>query len=88
MTIRKQDLEALDSVFLALMCKKMSQDEKAAPDARKQAQKFKEEWFRLTEPETPPRNQKEMDQIKKGLEDLRARMVDFLLPYVQASFAP
>jgi hypothetical protein len=86
--IRKQDLEALDSVFLALMCKKMSQDEKAAPDAREQAQKFKEEWFRLTEPETPPKNEREMDRVKEQLEDLRARMVDFLLPYVQASFAP
>jgi len=88
MTIRKQDLEALDSVFLALMCKKMSQDDKAAPDAREQAQKFKEEWFRLTEPETPPKNQKELDRAKEQLEDLRARMVDFLLPHVQASFAP
>lgn len=88
MTIRKQDLEALDSVFLALMCKKMSQDEKAAPDAREQARQFKEEWFRLTEPETPPKNQKELNRAKKQLEDLRARMIDFLLPHVQASFAP
>lgn len=88
MTIRKQELEALDSIFLALMCKKMSQDESAAPDAREQARKFKEEWIRLTEPAAPPNNEKELAQVKKQLADLRARMVDFLLPYVQASFAP
>lgn len=86
--IRKQELEALDSVFLALMCKKMSQDDSAATDAREQARKFKEEWIRLTEPPVPPGNEKELDQVKKQLEDLRARMVDFLLPYIQASFAP
>jgi hypothetical protein len=36
--IRKQDLEALDSVFLTLMWGKMSHDESAAPDARGQSQ--------------------------------------------------
>ena len=86
--IRKQELEALDSVFLALMCKKMSQDESAAQDAREQARKFKEEWIHLTEPAVPPGSEKELNQVKKQLDDLRARMVDFLLPYIQASFAP
>ncbi len=86
--IRKQDLEALDSIFLALMCKKMSQDESAAADARKKARDFMDEWFRLTEPEPPPKNQKELDKLKKKLDDMKARMVDFLLPFVQASFVP
>ena len=86
--IRKQDLEALDSIFLALMCKKMSQDESAAPDARRKAKEFMDEWFQLTEPETPPKNQKELDKLKKKLEGMKARMVDFLLPFVQASFVP
>ena len=88
MTIGRQQLEALDSIFLALMCKKMSQDESAVTDAREQARKFLEEWIRLTEPAVPPSNEKELNQVKKQLDDLRCRMVDFLLPYIQASFAP
>jgi hypothetical protein len=88
MTISRQQLEALDSIFLALMCKKMSQDESAAPDAREKASQFLREWIRLTEPAVPPGSEKELNQVKKQLEDLRARMVDFLLPYIQASFVP
>ena len=87
MIIRKQDLEALDSVMLAIMCKKISQDESAEPGAREQALRFKEDWIRLTEPEKPPRSAKESEQIRRELAKLKARMVDFLLPFVQAGFA-
>jgi hypothetical protein len=87
MIIRKQDLEALDSVMLAIMCKKISQDGSAEPSAREQARQFKEDWIRLSEPERPPLNATESEQIRRELAELRARMVDFLLPFVQAGFA-
>ena len=87
MIIRKEDLEALDSVMLAIMCKKISQDESAELDARDRARQFKEDWIRLTEPERPPRNAKESEKIRRELAQLKAQMVDFLLPFVQAGFA-
>jgi hypothetical protein len=87
MIIRKQDLETLDPVMLAIMCKKISQDDSAEQAARERARQFKEDWIRLTEPERPPRNAKESEQVRRELAQLRAQMVDFLLPFVQAGFA-
>lgn len=74
----KQDLESLDSIFLAIMCKKLSQDATAATDVREQARRFKEEWFLLTE--TP--GIEHSDQMKSKLASLKSRMIDFLAPLI------
>lgn len=78
----EQDLEVLDSVLLAVMCKKLSQDASADPKDRDQALQFKNEWIRLTEHEGPPRNKKELERIQNELAVLRSRMVKFLAPFV------
>jgi hypothetical protein len=75
----KQDLESLDSIFLAIMCKKLSQDASAAADIREQARRFKEEWFLLTE--TPGIDHSD-DQMKSKLASLKSRMIDFLAPLI------
>lgn len=77
----KQDLEALDSVFLAIMCKKLSQDPTADAKAAEKARHFKDEWFRLTNRETPPPPQ-ELDKIRGELATLKSQMAEFLAPYV------
>jgi hypothetical protein len=80
--VTERDLEALDSVLLAVMCKKLSQDASADPKDREQALQFKNEWIRLTEPETPPRSAKELKQVQNELAMLRSRMIKFLAPFI------
>ncbi len=74
----KQDLESLDSVLLAVMCKKLSQDASAPDHIREQARRFKEEWILLTEAPGIDAS----DQVKTKLASLRSRMVDFLAPLI------
>jgi hypothetical protein len=79
----KQDLEAVDSVILAIMCKKLSQDKSADPKAVEQARKFKEEWIRLTERESAqPSTVGEMEEIRNGLVALKSQMAEFLAPFI------
>jgi hypothetical protein len=78
----ERDLEVLDSVLLAVMCKKLSQDSSADPKDREQALEFKNEWIRLTEREGPPSSKKELEKIQKEIAVLRSRMVKFLAPFV------
>ncbi len=74
----KQELESLDSVFLAIMCKKLSQDASAPANIREEARRFKEEWILLTE--TP--GIENSDQMKSKLASLKSRMIDFLAPLI------
>lgn len=78
----KQDLEALDSVFLALMCKKLSEDKTADAKVVEKARQFKDEWFRLTNGEATPSGAKELEQTKGELAALKSRMAEFLAPFV------
>ena len=77
----KQDLEALDSVFLALMCKKLSEDKTADAKVVEKARQFKDEWFRLTNGEATPPGA-ELEQTKGELAALKSRMAEFLAPFV------
>jgi hypothetical protein len=78
--VSKNDLERLDAIILALMCKKLSQDESMDKAIREEARKFKEEWIELQDSEVPQKgNGKQFGQIADQVTDIKARMVDFLL---------
>jgi hypothetical protein len=81
--VRREDLEALDSIFIAIMCKKLWQDESQDAATREKARELKEEWFQLTEPETPPLPGSEAAaQLELRLASLKSRMITFVLPFV------
>jgi hypothetical protein len=81
--VSKRDLQKLDAIILALMCKKISQDEKMDPDIRETARKFKEEWIELQDNEPPQKgNGKQFGAIEKEVADIKARMVEFLAPLI------
>jgi hypothetical protein len=79
--VSKRDLERLDAIFLALMCKKLSQDESQPAALRETARKFKEEWIELQDSELPEKgNGKRFGSIQEKVDDIKARMVEFLAP--------
>jgi uncharacterized protein (UPF0147 family) len=81
--ISKEDLNKVDAIILAIMCKKISQDEKQPKDIREIARKFKEEWIVLQDSEPPKKtNGKQFAAIEKEIADIKARMIDFLAPLV------
>jgi len=81
--ISKEDLNRVDAIILAIMCKKLSQDESQPKDIRETARKFKEEWIKLQDSEPPRKgNGKQFGAIQKEVADIKARMVDFLAPLV------
>lgn len=81
--IGRENLEKVDAIILALMCKKLSQDESQPKDIRETARKFKEEWIVLQDSEPPKKtNGKQFGAIEKEVADIKARMIDFLAPIV------
>lgn len=81
--IGRENLEKVDAIILALMCKKLSQDESQPTDIRETARKFKEEWIKLQDSEPPQKaNGKQFGAIEKEVADIKARMIDFLAPIV------
>ncbi len=79
----KQELERLDAVLLAVMCKKLAQDESQSADVRETARQFKEEWLQLVERETPKKqNGKQFGQIQAEVAVLKSRMAEFLAPLI------
>jgi hypothetical protein len=81
MMVSEEDLDRLDSIFLALMCKKLSQDESQDPNIRGVARNLMEEWMVLSERGVPP-SLKEFEQIQKELAELKKRMIKFVVPFV------
>ncbi|HEU4414040.1 MAG TPA: hypothetical protein VFT65_04590 [Candidatus Angelobacter sp.] len=81
--VSPNELNRVDAIILAIMCKKLSQDESQPKDIRETARKFKEEWLQLVETETSKKqNGKQFDAIKEEVAELKARMVVFLAPLV------
>jgi hypothetical protein len=81
MMVSEEDLDRLDSIFLALMCKKLSQDESQDPNIRGVARNLMEEWMVLSERGVPP-SLKEFEQIQKELAALKKRMIKFVHPFI------
>jgi hypothetical protein len=81
--VSKHDLERLDAIILALMCKKLSQDESQPAPLRETARKFKEEWIQLQDSEVPQKgNGKQFGSIQEQVANIKARMVEFLAPLI------
>lgn len=81
--IGRENLEKVDAIILALMCKKLSQDESQPKDIRETARKFKEEWIKLQDSEPPKKqNGKQFGSLQKEVADIKERMLDFLSPIV------
>jgi hypothetical protein len=81
--IGKENLQRVDAIILALMCKKLAQDESQPANIRDQARQFKDEWIKLQDSEPPKKgNGKQFGAIEKEVADIKARMVEFLAPLV------
>ena len=81
--VSPNDLNRLDAIILAIMCKKLSQDESQPKDSRETARKFKEEWLVLQDSEAPKKtNGEQFGSIQKEVADIKARMVEFLAPLI------
>jgi hypothetical protein len=81
--IGRENLEKIDAIFLALMCKKLWQDEAQPREIREQAKKFMDEWIVLQDSEPPEKgNGKRFGAIEKEIADIKERMLDFLAPIV------
>ncbi len=81
--IGRENLEKIDAIYLALMCKKLSQDESHPKEIRETARRFMEEWLKLQDSELPEKgNGKQFGSVEKWVADIRERMLDFLSPIV------
>lgn len=81
MIVREEDLDRLDSIFLALMCKKLSQDRSVDPNIAGVARNLMDEWMVLSERGVPP-TLKEFEEIQKELAALKKRMIKLVAPFV------
>jgi hypothetical protein len=81
--VSKDDLNRVDAIILAIMCKKLSQDDSQPTEIRETARKFKEEWMALQDSEPPQKgNGKQFGAIQAEVAVLKARMVEFLAPLI------
>jgi hypothetical protein len=81
--IGRENLEKIDAIFLALMCKKLWQDESQPKEIREQAKKFLDEWIILQDNQPPEKgNGKHFGAVEKEVADIKERMLDFLSPIV------
>jgi len=81
--IGRENLAKVDAIILALMCKKLWQDESQPKEIREQAKKFLDEWIVLQDSEPPDKgNGKRFGSIEKEVADIKERMLDFLTPIV------
>jgi hypothetical protein len=81
--IGRENLEKIDAIFLALMCKKLWQDESQPKEIRDEAKKFLDEWIVLQDSAPPEKgNGKHFGAIEKEIADIKERMLDFLSPIV------
>ena len=79
----KQDLEKIDAVLLAVMCKKIAKDPSVDPAAAAKALKMMHEWVALTEREMPPKpTVKDYDQMEADIAELKSRMAEFCAPFI------
>jgi len=79
----------MDAIFLALMCKKLSQDKTVEPKSAEKAKKMLDEWIAVTEGKALPAvGTKEYERLQPKIAPLKARMVEFLFPFVEFSFVP
>ena len=79
----KQDLERIDAVLLAVMCKKIAKDPSVDTNAAEKARQLMQEWVALTEREMPPKPaKKDYDQMEADIDALKSRMAEFLAPFV------
>jgi hypothetical protein len=77
--VKRDDLERLDLVELAVLCQKVADDFSVGTQTAEQAWQLKREWVVLVARETPPpRSYKENDEIQMQKAALKTRMVDFL----------
>ena len=81
--IGRENLQRVDAIILAIMCKKLAQDESQPKDVRETARKFMEEWIVLQDSEPPKKgNGKQFGAIQDQVADIKERMLDFLAPIV------
>ena len=81
--IGRENLQRVDAIILAIMCKKLAQDESQPKDVREAAAKFRDEWIVLQDSEPPKKgNGKQFGSIQDKVADIKERMVDFLAPLV------
>ena len=79
----KQDLERIDAVLLAVMCKKLAKDPSVDANAAEKARQMMLEWVALTEREMPPKpTKKDYDQMEADIDELKSRMAEFLAPFI------
>ena len=79
----KQDLERIDAVLLAVMCKKIAKDPSTDPKTAEKALKMMNEWIALTEREMPPKpTVNDYDQMEADIAELKSRMSEFLAPFI------
>jgi phage terminase small subunit len=76
------DLKKLDSTYLAVLCKKVSEFDNIDEQSREQALSLRDEWVGLILKQTPPpMTAREYDAIQLLLEQVKERMARFLVPY-------
>ena len=81
--IGRENLAKVDAIILALMCKKLWQDESQPKEVREEAKKFLDEWIVLQDSEALDKgNGKRVGSIEKEVADIKERMLDFLAPIV------
>ena len=81
--VTPHDLQRLDAILLAVMCKKVAQDASMDAGIRAKAKQFKDEWHKLVDNEPAPQgNGKQFDAIKDQVAELKSRMVVFLAPLI------
>jgi len=81
--IGRENLAKIDAIFLALMCKKLWQDESQPEDIRETARQFMEEWIKLQDSVPPEKgNGEQFGSVKEQVADIKERMLDFLSPIV------
>jgi hypothetical protein len=79
----KQDLERIDAVLLAVMCKKLAKDPSTDPATAEKARSMMHEWIALTEREMPAKpTRKDYDQMEADIDELKSRMAEFLAPFI------
>jgi hypothetical protein len=79
----KQDLEQIDAVLLAVMCKKLAKDPSVDAATSAKALQMMQEWVALTEREMPAKpTTQDYDQMEADIDALKSRMAEFLAPFV------
>ncbi len=82
--VTKEQLLQMDTVILAVMCKKLWQNSETEPAVAEKAHGMLDEWIELTERKIPPTAKvAEYDKRLADIVDLKDRMAEFLWPHVK-----